>query len=178
MKKYNTRPVLTVLGTVAYIPVFIIMAYSARDMVRSGNFAGFESGGLLFWKNLVETDSTYILPVVSVASTYANLEASIRTKSGLWTQFLQYGQYGTILAIPLLANLPQGVFFYWMGASWSSLAQTIAMNNNNFRQRIGLQPRITETVSPGAAAAEMLGKSSSDSSGEATAVEAANKAKQ
>ncbi|POM59615.1 Cytochrome Oxidase Biogenesis (Oxa1) Family [Phytophthora palmivora] len=58
MKKYNTRPIQTVVGSVAYIPLFFIMAYSARDMVRCGNFAGFDSGGLLFWKNLMETDST------------------------------------------------------------------------------------------------------------------------
>lgn len=153
-KKYNTRPVQTVMGSVAYIPIFVLMAYSARDMVRSGNFAGFDSGGLLFWKNLMETDSTYILPIIAAASTYGNLELSIRKKSSFWTQVLQFGQYGTIFAIPLMANLPQGVFFYWLGASWSSMAQTIAMDNNNFRRRIGLKPRIAHTESPAAAAAK------------------------
>ncbi|KAJ8559156.1 hypothetical protein ON010_g8292 [Phytophthora cinnamomi] len=173
MKKHNTRPVQTVMGTVAYIPIFILMAYSARDMVRSGNFAGFESGGLLFWKNLMETDSTYILPILAAASTYGNLEVSIRTKSSFWTQVLQVGQYGTIFAVPFLANLPQGVFFYWLGASWSSMAQTIAMNNNDFRRRIGLKPRISQTDSPATAAAEMLGKNVPDATGGATMVETA-----
>ncbi|RLN47125.1 hypothetical protein BBJ29_008462 [Phytophthora kernoviae] len=165
MKKYNTNPVQTVMGSIAYIPIFILMAYSARDMVRSGNYAGFETGGLLFWKNLMETDSTFVLPILAATSTYSNLELSIRTKSGFWTQILQVGQYGSIFAIPFLASLPQGVFFYWLGASWSSMAQTFAMNNNDFRRRIGLKPRITETPSPAAAAAEMLGKAPLDTTG-------------
>ncbi|CEG49987.1 cytochrome oxidase biogenesis family [Plasmopara halstedii] len=151
MKKYNTRPIQTIVGSVAYIPLFTLMAYSARDMVRSGNFAGFDSGGFSVWMNLIETDSTYVLPILAATSTYANLELSLRTKSGLWTTLLQGGQYITILAVPIIANLPQGVFFYWLGASWSSMAQIIAMSNNNFRRRIGLKPRIVEAQSPAAA---------------------------
>ena len=146
MKKHNTRPIQTVIGAIAYIPIFMVMAYSARDMVRSGNFAGLVSGGLLFWKNLVKTDTTYVLPALAALSTYGNLELSARTKSGLWTELLRAGQYGTILAVPFLANLPQGVFFYWLGSSWSSMAQIIAMNNNNFRRRIGLNPRIMKSA--------------------------------
>jgi membrane protein insertase Oxa1/YidC/SpoIIIJ len=172
MKKYSTRPVQTVMGSVAYIPLFMLMAYSARDMVRSGNFAGFDSGGLLFWKNLMETDSTYVLPILAAASTYGNLELSARTKSGLWTTLLQGGQYFTILAVPFLVTLPQGVFFYWLGSSWSSGAQTALMSNNDFRRRIGLKPRITAAPeSPGAAVAEMLGKAPPDTTGGAKVID-------
>ncbi|KAG7397097.1 Cytochrome c oxidase assembly protein cox18, mitochondrial [Phytophthora boehmeriae] len=156
MKKYNTNPVQTIMGSIAYIPIFILTAYSARDMVRSGNYAGFETGGFFFWKNLLETDSTFVLPILAAMSTYSNLELSIRTKSGVWTWMLQAGQYGSLIAIPLLTTLPQGVFFYWLGSSWSSMAQTLAMSNNDFRRRIGLKPRITQTQSPAAAAADDL----------------------
>ncbi|OWZ08562.1 Cytochrome Oxidase [Phytophthora megakarya] len=171
VKKYNTRPIQTAMGAVVYIPIFVLMAYSARDMVRSGNFTGFDSGGLLFWKNLMETDSTYMLPILAAGSTYGNLEVSVRTKSGLWTTLLHGGQYFTILAIPLLVNLPQGVFFYWLGSSWSSMAQTIAMNNNDFRRRMGLQPRITNMQSPAEAAAAMLGNDPPNSTGGVTVVD-------
>uniref|UniRef100_A0AAV1VDT0 Membrane insertase YidC/Oxa/ALB C-terminal domain-containing protein n=1 Tax=Peronospora matthiolae TaxID=2874970 RepID=A0AAV1VDT0_9STRA len=150
MKKYNTRPIQTIVGAVVYIPIFAVMAYSARDMVRSGNFAGFDSGGFSVWKNLTEADSTYALPVLAALSTYGNLELSARHKSGLWTEVLHAGQYATIFAIPFMASLPQGVFFYWLGSSWSSMAQTIAMNNNEFRRRMKLKPRITATQSTGA----------------------------
>ena len=158
MKKYNTRPIQTVMGGIAYIPIFVVMAYSARDMVRSGNVAGLDSGGLSIWKNLMEMDSTYVLPALAALSTYGNLEMSARTKSGLWTELLRAGQYGVILAFPFVANLPQGVFFYWLGSSWSSLAQHIAMNNANFRKRIGLQPRMTNVQSLATKTAEMPGK--------------------
>ena len=139
-----------IVGAVVYIPIFAVMAYSARDMVRSGTFAGFDSGGFLVWKNLTEADSTYALPVLAALSTYGNLELSARHKSGLWTEVLRAGQYATIFAIPFMASLPQGVFFYWLGSSWSSMAQTIAMNNNEFRRRMKLKPRITATQSTGA----------------------------
>ncbi|RLN97071.1 hypothetical protein BBJ28_00013631 [Nothophytophthora sp. Chile5] len=170
MKKYNTRPVQTVVGSIAYIPMFILVAYSARDMVRSGNFAGLDVGGLLYWKNMMETDSTFVLPVLAAVSTYGNLELSVRNKSGLWTTLLQGGQYFSILAIPFLATLPQGVFFYWLGSSWASMAQTVAMNNNDFRRRIGLKPRIIETPSPAATAAKMLGNEEPDMTGGAAVI--------
>ncbi|KAI9914098.1 hypothetical protein PsorP6_005942 [Peronosclerospora sorghi] len=157
MKKYHTRPIQTFMGAFAYIPIFVVMAYGARDMVRSGNFAGFDSGGFLFWKNLTETDSTFVLPVLAALSTYGNLEVTARTKSGLWTELLRAGQYVTILAVPFMVNLPQGVFFYWLGSSWSSMAQTIAMNNNNFRRFIGLKPRVSQAHPSAKEATKLLG---------------------
>uniref|UniRef100_M4C5Q8 Uncharacterized protein n=1 Tax=Hyaloperonospora arabidopsidis (strain Emoy2) TaxID=559515 RepID=M4C5Q8_HYAAE len=89
MKKYNTRPIQMIVGAVVYIPIFAVMAYSARDM------------------NLTEADSTYALPVLAALSTYGNLELSARHKSGLWTEVLRAGQYATIFAIPFMASLPQ-----------------------------------------------------------------------
>lgn len=143
MAKYNTRPVQTILGSIAYIPMFMVVGYSARSMIRSGNFEGLDVGGLLLWQNLMETDSTFVLPALAVGSTYLNLELSVRNKSAIWTTILQGGQYLTLLALPVVSTIPQGVFFYWLGASWASMAQTIAMNDNEFRKRIGLKPRVT-----------------------------------
>lgn len=148
MNKYNTRPVQTVLGSLAYIPMFAIVGYSARDMIRSGNFAGMDIGGLLLWQNLMETDGTFVLPALAMGSTYLNLELSVRNKSGFWTTLLQGGQYLTLLALPVVSTIPQGIFFYWLGASWASMAQIIAMSNNAFRKRIGLQPRIVAPPAP------------------------------
>lgn len=165
MKKYNTRPVQTVLGTIAYIPMFMVVAYSARDMIRSGNFEGLDMGGFLYWQNLKEADGTYVLPALAVGSTYLNLELSVRNKSAFWTTILQGGQYVTLLALPVVSSIPQGIFFYWLGSSWASMAQTVAMNNNAFRKSIGLKPRIAAPPTPAA-----------NVDGSAVAVEDSNKA--
>lgn len=142
MKKYETRPVQTVLGSLVHVPLFILMAYSARDMIRSGNFAGLDTGGFLYWTNLVECDETYVLPLLACGSTYWNIELALKNKSALWTELGQGIQFVPLLAFPAMALLPQGVFFYWLGSSWASMAQTLAMSNNAFRRRLGLQPRI------------------------------------
>jgi len=163
MKKYNTRPVQTVLGTIAYIPMFMVVAYSARDMIRSGNFEGLDMGGFLYWQNLKEADGTYVLPALAVGSTYLNLELSVRNKSALWTTILQGGQYLTLLALPVVSSIPQGIFFYWLGSSWASMAQTVAMNDNTFRKSIGLKPRIA-APSPAAAGVEANAVTDDDSS--------------
>ncbi|TMW58481.1 hypothetical protein Poli38472_010040 [Pythium oligandrum] len=148
LKKYDTRPVQTVLGSLVHIPLFILVAYSARDMIRSGNFEGLETGGFWLWSNLKETDSSYVLPFIASSSVFLNLEVSRRTRSVFWSNMLQYFQFAPILAFPVIVTLPQGVFFYWIASSWSSLAQTLLMQNNAFRRRIGLPPRGALATAP------------------------------
>lgn len=153
MKKYETRPIQTILGSLVHVPLFILMAYSARDMIRSGNFQGLETGGFLYWTNLQECDETFLLPMLACGSTYWNIELAMKNKSQIWTQLGQGIQFIPLLAFPVMSFLPQGVFFYWLGSSWASMAQTIAMNDNSFRRRLGLQPRITAPESRLATAA-------------------------
>ncbi|TYZ69232.1 hypothetical protein PybrP1_005009 [[Pythium] brassicae (nom. inval.)] len=153
MNKYNTRPVQTVLGSLVHVPLFVLLAYSARDMIRSGNVAGLESGGLLYWANLKDCDELYVLPLLACGSTYWNIELALRNKSQLWTQLGQGIQFLPLLALPAVSLLPQGVFFYWLGASWASMAQTLAMDNPAFRRRLGLPPRVAAPESRLAAAA-------------------------
>ncbi|CAH0481914.1 unnamed protein product [Peronospora belbahrii] len=115
IKKYNTRPIQTVIGAFAYIPIFIV------------------------WRTVLVI-CTYMLPALEALSTFSSLEVSARTKSGFWTELLRAGQYGTILAVPFLANLPRGVLFNWLGSSWLSMAQSIVMKNNNVRRRMDSNP--------------------------------------
>lgn len=156
MKKYETRPIQTILGSLVHVPLFILMAYSARDMIRSGNFQGLETGGFLYWTNLKECDETFLLPMLACGSTYWNIELAMKNKSQIWTQLGQGIQFIPLLAFPVMSFLPQGVFFYWLGSSWASMAQTIAMNDNGFRRRLGLQPRITAPESRLVAAAAAI----------------------
>lgn len=142
MKKYETRPVQTVLGSLVHIPLFILMAYSARDMIRHGAFEGLDTGGLLYWINLKETDETFVLPILAAGSTYLNIELGLRNKSAIWTTFGQGMQYLPLVATPFIAALPQGVFFYWIPSTWAAIVQTVAMDNNAFRRSIGLKPRM------------------------------------
>lgn len=154
MKKYSTRPVQTVLGSLVHVPLFVLMAYSARDMIRSGHFAGLETGGLFYWTNLKACDELYVLPLLACGSTYWNIELALRNKSQMWTQLGQGIQFLPLVAFPAVSLLPQGVFFYWLGSSWASMAQTIAMDNAAFRRRLGLPPRVAAAESRLAAAAK------------------------
>ncbi|KAJ0409272.1 hypothetical protein P43SY_006769 [Pythium insidiosum] len=124
LKKYDTRPVQTVLGAVIHVPLFILVAYSARDMIRSGNFAGLETGGLWMWTNLKEPDGTCVLPFIASSSVFLNLELARRTRSVFWSNMLQYFQFAPILAFPMITTLPQGVFFYWIAITMTDAHAT------------------------------------------------------
>ncbi|DAZ96397.1 TPA: hypothetical protein N0F65_012478 [Lagenidium giganteum] len=165
MDKYNTRPVQTMLGSLLNIPIFFLVAYSARDMIRSGNFEGLQTGGLWIWANMMEPDSTYVLPIVACASTYLNQEVSLRSHSV--QRYHRYAVSSFHFCRDLMADsrVMQGVFFYWIGASWAMMGQSLLMDNNAVRRKLGLRPRISAPAKP-ATADVAAGSASVDKSAE------------
>lgn len=73
-KKHNFFFLQTGLSSFIHIPAFVVMAYSAREMVRSGTFPGLETGGFGPWTNLMIPDDTFILPILASTLTYAGME--------------------------------------------------------------------------------------------------------
>ncbi|KAF0747822.1 hypothetical protein AaE_007574, partial [Aphanomyces astaci] len=73
-EKHNTHPIQCVATPLVQIPTFLLMAYSTRELVRSGKVDGLDTGGVWLFQNLVEADSTFILPALAVGCTYLNFE--------------------------------------------------------------------------------------------------------
>ncbi|OQR81304.1 Cytochrome Oxidase Biogenesis (Oxa1) Family, partial [Thraustotheca clavata] len=145
-EKHNTHPVQCIATPLVQIPSFFLMAYSCRDMIRSGVVPGLDSGGFGMFQNLMEADSTFILPILAVGSTYLNFELMGSSKIKVFDWLKNKIQYIPILSFPFICQLPQGVFFYWLASSWYSLAQSRALKVPEVRKRLGLKEIPTSTT--------------------------------
>nr|CCA23648.1 Cytochrome Oxidase Biogenesis (Oxa1) Family putativ [Albugo laibachii Nc14] len=73
-KKHNVLFLQTGISSFIYVPAFFVMAYSAREMIRSGRFPELETGGFGPWTNLMIPDDTFLLPILASTLTYAGME--------------------------------------------------------------------------------------------------------
>ncbi|CAK4080448.1 unnamed protein product [Aphanomyces euteiches] len=157
-EKHQTHPIQCVSAPLVQVPSFLLMAYSTREIVRSGRFEGLETGGVWIFQNLVEADSTFILPAVAVACTYLNFEMMGTSKLPI-VQFLKNKlQYIPLISFPFICQLPEGVFFYWIASSWCSFAQYLALRQPAIRESLGLKP--APTASGAASPSDALSGSS------------------
>ncbi|KAL0583652.1 hypothetical protein ABG067_006465 [Albugo candida] len=138
-KKHNFFLLQTGLSSFIHIPAFVVMAYSAREMVRSGTFPGLETGGFGPWTNLMIPDDTFILPILASTLTYAGMELSLRNRSHLWTWLGRKFQLLPLLGLPFLVTLPQGIFFFWIASSSASLAQSYLMRTKRMQRFLRIQ---------------------------------------
>ncbi|KDO25050.1 hypothetical protein SPRG_09779, partial [Saprolegnia parasitica CBS 223.65] len=148
-EKHETHPVACVAAPLVQIPSFFLMAYSCRDLIRSGSVAGLETGGLGMYQNLLEADPTFLLPALAVGSTYLNFELMGHSKIKAFDWLKTKIQYIPLLSFPFICQLPQGVFFYWLASSWFSLAQSRLLKVPALRATLGLKeiPSAAATLS-------------------------------
>ncbi|ETV95266.1 hypothetical protein H310_11170 [Aphanomyces invadans] len=138
-EKYQTHPVKCVATPLLQIPTFLLMAYSTRELVRSGRVEGLDTGGVWMFQNLVEADGTLILPALAVGCTYLNFELMGTSKVKLIQALKDKFQYIPLLSFPFICQMPQGIFFYWLASSWCSFAQTMALRQPSIRRALGLR---------------------------------------
>ncbi|ETV95267.1 hypothetical protein, variant 1 [Aphanomyces invadans] len=106
-EKYQTHPVKCVATPLLQIPTFLLMAYSTRELVRSGRVEGLDTGGVWMFQNLVEADGTLILPALAVGCTYLNFELMGTSKVKLIQALKDKFQYIPLLSFPFICQMPQ-----------------------------------------------------------------------
>jgi hypothetical protein len=109
---------------------------------------GIAQGGVLWFTDLTQVDSTLMLPTAVASISYASLHFARGTTSGtdgrFFPKILDAGQVCLISALPLMATLPSGVFCYMGTSATWGLFMGFAMRSENFRRAVGLPTRSVE----------------------------------
>ncbi|CAM6104480.1 unnamed protein product [Calypogeia fissa] len=128
-------------------PLFLYWIIALRGMAMS-HHPGFESGGALWFVDLtVPVHGAFgaLFPTVVALTHFTNVQVSFRAikpRNDLTGFFMKIYQWWLeAVTIPLFIvgfYLPQGVFMYWLTNNCFNLAQSIALQNDGFRGKVGL----------------------------------------
>lgn len=115
---------------------------------------GLVDGGALWFPDLSAADPLGALPVVTIASFLLTTEVSRIVSASAeqapagasadgpaWLSFLRHRlQDIGVIALPAIAQLPCGVFMYWLPNNLLSLSQLVAFRQPAVRAALGLDP--------------------------------------
>jgi len=154
-KLHKVNPLKLVAVPLTQISVLITYVVATRSLMTSGQLDLSEQGALWF-QDLAAPDPTMILPMVAVFSSYTALEYSfgrilpqpgVPMKATLGEIVRETLQTFLVFGVPLIAQLPAGVFMYWIPSSLFGMTQTFALRNNRVRSFAGLpllgEPRVS-----------------------------------
>lgn len=103
--------------------IFWTYIISLRELftIENNYTESLESGGLSIFTNLTESDPTLILPILSLSLNYYYFELlANKNNTIVYNKFNNIIQSLLILSLPFVADLPLGVFFYWIPSSLCS----------------------------------------------------------
>lgn len=133
------------------IPFWVSMSLSLRSMAAFPALGletppapvdGFVTGGIGSFVDLTAPDTAYILPLAVVVANLANIEFMEQTAPREATgaaKILSNGLRGlTVLAFPILLNMPSAITFYWASSASYGLLQSIALRQPSIRRLVGI----------------------------------------
>lgn len=123
--------------------IFITFVFSVREMVQSSNIIeDIETGGLFWFQDLSERDKTFVLPLIATSLSYYAIEYATATQQGrIIVMFKDVLQCIIILSLPVVTQLPGGVFCYWIPSSCFGLAQSMVLRSPYFQKLLRI-PRL------------------------------------
>lgn len=108
------------------LTIFITFIYAVRGLIVQPNI---ELGGTLWFEDLQDHDSTLILPLMAVCGTYTTLNLGFRSveEGSIFVRIKDFLQTFVLICLPITAQLPAGVFCYWIPSSITILAQSLLL---------------------------------------------------
>lgn len=139
MKIHDVSLAPVVLPPLFNLGVFFLFVYSVRDLLTLHDVS---NGGAFWFQDLKEADSTMLLPFIALSCTYTSLEITMQNANdGTFLKKLKdIFQTCTILFLPLSAQLPCGVFCYWIPSSVFIIIQSLLLRNDNMRKVLRIPP--------------------------------------
>ncbi|KAI8812852.1 60Kd inner membrane protein-domain-containing protein [Cladochytrium replicatum] len=132
--KDNGVSPLSGLWALVQAPVFIAFYFSLTKMANLP-VPGFESGGMLWFKDLAAMDPTGALPIFAAVTMLASMEISARTTGQMASNTMRNVMRVMCFASAWVTmHFPAGVFMYWVTANVISMIQVFALNNPVVRQ--------------------------------------------
>lgn len=148
-KKFEVRPWQLVAVPLAQVAVLVTYVYATRDLISNGTL-DLSDQGVLWFSDLGVPDATFLLPMLAVYCTHSALELSFgRTEQPPGPQdgppAISAGdvarellQHMLVFGFPFIAQLPAGIFMYWIPSSLFGIAQTLLLRRPAVRQVLGL----------------------------------------
>ena len=119
-KERRMNPLAGFLPLLIQIPVFITMYRVIRHFEET--LHGFDSGGLLWFKNLTAADPYFILPVVSASIMLLAGEVSSKNVSPSQKRMMRFMP---VMFTVFIARFPAGLFVYWITSNTFTLIQNL-----------------------------------------------------
>ena len=137
---------LSFFAPAASVPVFLALTYGARSLMYDGvtivdgavkmsENVSFQTGGLLFFTDLLQPDTTLILPVVRFLMAMASIELNaLRMDSPTiyMRGMMAFLRVVTVWMLFVSTVMPSGIVYYWFLSSLLALIQQVLM----------MQPRV------------------------------------
>eukprot|EP01016_Furgasonia_blochmanni_P013781 TRINITY_DN1708_c0_g1_i3.p1 TRINITY_DN1708_c0_g1~~TRINITY_DN1708_c0_g1_i3.p1 ORF type:complete len:258 (-),score=45.95 TRINITY_DN1708_c0_g1_i3:184-957(-) len=120
-----------VVYNMIHFPLLINIIWTIRRLLVEDSF---KNTSFLWIDSLVNIDPYYILPCLTVACYYWNLQRFItkENKDTLVSKLRGYGQILLILWLPFLANWPSGIVLYMLSNALFSVAQSTLLVSPKF----------------------------------------------
>ena len=139
-QKFDCHPAKLVVTPLVHIPIFLTYVFSVRDMIR-GEVSGLASGGAAWFPDLTAADSTLVLPVLAAGLTYVNLEQGLGGSQNKWLIWGKDKIQLLMIGLQMFtAELPAGIFMYWVTSASYGIVQTAALRNPSVQKALGLLP--------------------------------------
>lgn len=147
-RKFKVNPLAIVAVPITQLAVLLTFVWATRNLVIHGALDLSEQGALWFM-DLGAKDTTMILPLVAVSLSYSTLERSFGRTEQVPGQPLSITagdvvreilQSMLVFGFPFIAQLPSGIFMYWIPSSLFGYAQSSIMRLPSVRAALGVGP--------------------------------------
>eukprot|EP01104_Vermistella_antarctica_P008494 TRINITY_DN2126_c0_g1_i2.p1 TRINITY_DN2126_c0_g1~~TRINITY_DN2126_c0_g1_i2.p1 ORF type:complete len:481 (+),score=89.55 TRINITY_DN2126_c0_g1_i2:116-1558(+) len=120
-------------------PIMIYTFLGLRKLVETNPGGTFSDGGMLWFTDMAAQDPLWRLPLLVGATFLASMELNpdMKTKPAMKYVFRGLG----LAFIPITAQFPSGIAFYWLCVNTASAGQGIVMRQPALRKMFGLPDR-------------------------------------
>ncbi|EEB08239.1 inner membrane translocase Oxa101 [Schizosaccharomyces japonicus yFS275] len=123
----NINPLTVAISPIIQATVFISFFYGLRKMSQA-SIAGFNSGGLLWFRDLTTYDPYYILPTLNGLLVFLSFRENARfgTSSAASSVHMQtFMQLFCLLTPFITCHVPSSVFLYWIPSTMFTAIQAL-----------------------------------------------------
>lgn len=157
IERDNCHPLKSTILHWFQIPIWICHSISIRNILTMQPdpmspqairiFGQLSVGGCLWLPNLIEADTTYVLPAIWCITNLINIELGQLERAGppstFSTVFTNIFRGITIAVAPIAATVPSCLTMYWCTSALCALAQNLILLSPRVKQQFGIPMNTT-----------------------------------
>jgi YidC/Oxa1 family membrane protein insertase len=94
--------------------------------------------GVLWFRDLVEPDPSYLLPILSSVSWLLMVELASGAYYHAWPHVRATARVTSLAFIPLTTTLPAGVFLFWITSNLFAITRTLVLRRDDVRRKLNI----------------------------------------